>query len=127
MVCFFMAMQKAIEETLAPKIGKLIPPDVGKAEAVETIRKTVDGQRPHKLNAWVEARRHLPTFERKTEHPESRKGGSSNDGIQSRASVRQALWEAQMKSPTASLEEALRRTEDGAGRPQSSAAGGSET
>ena len=123
-----MAMLKAIEETLAPKIGKLIPSDVGKAEAVETIGNTVDGQKPHELNAWVKARRHLPSFERRTEPPKAGKGGSSNDGIQrSGASVRQALWEAHVKSPTPALEEALRRSEDGAGRAQSSAAGGSET
>ena len=121
-----MAMLKTIEETLALKIGKRIPSDVGKAEAVETIGKTVEGQKPHELNAWLEARRHLP-FERKTDLPVSRKGGSSNDGIQSGASVRQALWEAHVKSPAAALDEALRRSEDGAGRAQSSAAGGSET
>ena len=38
---------------------------------------------------------------------------------------RQALWEAHMQSPTAALEEALRRAEDGAGRAQP--AGRSET
>ena len=47
--------------------------------------------------------------------------------IENRASVRKALWEAHMKSPSAALEEALRRTEDGAGRARSSTAGGSET
>ena len=47
--------------------------------------------------------------------------------IESRASVRQALWEARMRSPTAAWEEPLSRTEDGAGQTQSSAAGGSET
>ena len=41
--------------------------------------------------------------------------------------VGQALWEAYMKSPTAALQEALRGTEDGARRAQSSAAGESET
>ena len=51
-----MSMLKTIEETLAPKIGKLIPSDVGKAEAVETIGKTVEGQKPHELNAWVKTR-----------------------------------------------------------------------
>ena len=47
-----------------------------------------------------------------------------SDKIECRASVRQALWEAHMKSPTAALEEALRRTEDEAGRAQSSFFGG---
>ena len=47
--------------------------------------------------------------------------------LESGALVRQALWEAHMKSPTAELEEALKRTEDGAGRAQSFAVGGSET
>ena len=45
------------------------------------------------------------------------KGSSENPGgerqIESRTSVRRALWEVHMKSRTAALEEALRRTEDG--------------
>ena len=45
---------------------------------------------------------------------------------ESRASVRQALWEPHVKSPTDALEEALRRTEDGSGVAQSSASGGSD-
>ena len=52
---------------------------------------------------------------------------SSERLIESRTSVRQALWEARMKSPTAALEEVLRRTEVAAGRAQSNTAGGSET
>ena len=47
--------------------------------------------------------------------------------LENRASVRQALWESHVRSPTAALEEALRRTEEGRGRGQSSAAGVSET
>ena len=47
--------------------------------------------------------------------------------VEGRTSVRRALWDAHMKSPTAALEEGFRRTEDGAGRAQSSTAGGSET
>ena len=39
---------------------------------------------------------------------------SSERQTESRASVGQALWEAHMRSPTAALEEALIRTEDGA-------------
>ena len=50
---------------------------------------------------------------------------NSERQIESRTAGRQALWEAHMKSPTAALKEALKRTE-GAGRAQSSAAGGSE-
>ena len=41
---------------------------------------------------------------------------SSERQIESTTSVRQALWEAHMKSPTAALEEVLGRTEVGAGR-----------
>ena len=50
-----------------------------------------------------------------------------SDKCENRASVRQALWEAHMRGPTGALEEGLRRTEEGAGRAQSSAAGWSET
>ena len=46
--------------------------------------------------------------------------------IESRAAVRQALWEALMQSPVSASEEALKRTE-GAERAESSTAGGSET
>ena len=52
---------------------------------------------------------------------------SSERQLESETSVRRALWEAHMKSPTAALERALGRTEDGAGRAQSSTGGGSET
>ena len=52
---------------------------------------------------------------------------SSESQIESRTSVRRALWEAHMKSPTAALEEALRRTKNGARRAQSCAARRSET
>ena len=54
-------------------------------------------------------------------------GPSRERQIQSGAVVRQALWEADMKNQTAALEETLTRTEGGAGRAQSSAAGGRET
>ena len=40
--------------------------------------------------------------------------------------VRQALWEAHLQSPVSALEEASRRTEEGAERAESSTAGGSE-
>ena len=43
--------------------------------------------------------------------------------IENRASMRQALWEAHMRRPTAASEEALKRTEEGSGRAQSSATG----
>ena len=52
---FFMATPKAIEETLAHKARELISQDLGKAEAVETLRKTVEGQRPYELNARVKS------------------------------------------------------------------------
>ena len=52
---------------------------------------------------------------------------SSERPIESRTSVRQALWQAHMKSPAAALEEPLRRTEDGAGMALYSTAGSSET
>ena len=44
--------------------GELIPSDERKAEAVKTLRTTVEGQKPQEWNAWVKASRHLPTFER---------------------------------------------------------------
>ena len=50
---------------------------------------------------------------------------SSERQLDSRTAVRQALWEAHMKSPTGMLE-TLRRTEDGPRRARSSAAGGNE-
>ena len=50
---------------------------------------------------------------------------SSERQIENRALV--SLWEAHMKSPAAALQKALRHTEDGAGRAQSAAVGGSET
>ena len=52
---------------------------------------------------------------------------SSERQIASRATMRQALWEAHMQSPTAALEEVLRRTEAGAERAESATADGSET
>ena len=42
--------------------------------------------------------------------------------IQTRSHVRLALWALHLRSPTAALADALKRTEDGAGRSQSSAA-----
>ena len=47
--------------------------------------------------------------------------------IQTRSPVRVGLWAFHLKSPTAALTDALRRTGDGAGRAHTSAAGGSET
>ena len=38
--------------------------DLGKAEAMKTLRTTVDNQQPQDMLAWVEACRHLPMFER---------------------------------------------------------------
>ena len=52
---------------------------------------------------------------------------SSELQTESRAQMRQALWEAHVKSPTAALEEALRRTEERAGQAQPSVAGRSAT
>ena len=49
--------------------------------------------------------------------------GCGERQIVSRATVRQTLWEAHMQIPAAVLEEALRRTEAGAERTQSSTAG----
>ena len=47
--------------------------------------------------------------------------------IQTRSQVRLDLWAIHLRSPIAAVGEALRRTEDGAGRAHSSAAAGSET
>ena len=47
--------------------------------------------------------------------------------IVSRATVRQALWDAHVQNPTAALKEALIRTETGADRALSSTARRSET
>ena len=49
----------------------------------------------------------------------------SEGQIESRVAVRQALWEAHLRSQVSALEEALRRTEVGAERAVSSTAGGS--
>ena len=74
LIWFFKAMLEATEKFLSQNTGSgdLIFPDQGKAEAVETLRKTVDDQKPHELNAWVKACRHLPSFERLGQPPMSR-------------------------------------------------------
>ena len=46
--------------------------------------------------------------------------------VRTRSQVRLDYWAIHLKSPTAALADALRRTRDGAGRAQSSVAGGSE-
>ena len=47
--------------------------------------------------------------------------------IESRAALRQAMWEQHLQSLVSALEEALRRREAGGGRTESSTAGGSAT
>ena len=47
--------------------------------------------------------------------------------IQTRSQVRLDLWAIRRKSPTGAVAGPLRRTDDGAGRAQSSATGGGET
>ena len=43
-------------------------PDLGKTEAMDTLRKTVEAQKPHELMTWVKACKRFPTFER-SGHP----------------------------------------------------------
>ena len=58
-IWFFVAMQKAIEETLARMAGNA--PDYGKAEAMKVLRTTIENTKFPELDTWVKARRHLPT------------------------------------------------------------------
>ena len=53
-----------LQKTLTNKDGELTLHDHGTAEAVDMLRKTVEGQKPQEIIASVKACKHLPTFER---------------------------------------------------------------
>ena len=90
-----MSMLFAIKETLAQKarIGELVLPDQGKAESVKTLRTTVESQTPQDLNAWVQARRHLPTFERHGHPRKSRITFAVEGSISYKWKKQEASWE----------------------------------
>ena len=52
--------------------------------------------------------------------------GVVSNTSKNKSAARQVVWEGHMKSPTATLEEALRRTEHGAAMAQSSLQGGAK-
>ena len=80
-----------------------IPQDVGKTEAVELIRKTVENSTAHELNSWVKACRHLPTFARPG-HPHKSKVIFNIEGLISYNWKKQE-GEVHQRGSYASLEE----------------------
>ena len=62
-IWFFVALLTGME--MAQKAEELIPPG-------EDVRKTVESQMPHELNAWVKACKYLPNFDRHGQPPKSR-------------------------------------------------------
>ena len=90
-----MAMLLAIDETLAQKARneELILPDQGKAESVKTLWTTGESQTPQDLNAWVQARRHLPTFERHGHPRKSRITFAVEGSISYKWKKQEAYWE----------------------------------
>ena len=63
-IWFFVAVLKAFEETLAQTAGngELIPPDLGKAEAMKIFSTTIENTKFPEVSTWVKACRHLPPY-----------------------------------------------------------------
>ena len=64
-IWFFTAMLRGVEKALAIKNSAMTTKDQGEAEAVETLRTTVDNQHTQDMLALIKACRHLPIIKKK--------------------------------------------------------------